>query len=256
MEMSPGKDQNPAHFRPIVTIVLIVSCGAVFLWLLWLASLSGDEVRRAVVTLGSIPAVAFRRDNLPPEIAILPPAHYFLALVSHMFLHSGWGHVLWNMCYLGILGGKVEGAMGHLRFLLFYLICGIVAGLAHAASDPASIMPVVGASGAISGVAGAYLLLYPRTKVPVPAPWAPMFLSWQFLVPGFVVVTIRYPFLLFFQLPAVLVLVIWFLMQIAFAAAGVEGAIAWWAHIGGFVAGMLLVPLFKHRHVGLWSRIR
>jgi membrane associated rhomboid family serine protease len=144
-------------------------------------------------------------------------------------------HLIGNMLYLWIFGNNIEDAMGHWRFLLFYLLCGAAAALAQVLQDPASEIPMIGASGAIAGVLGAYLLLYPRARV----------LVLVFL--GFFVTTLR--------LPALLVLGLWFVLQFLNAAAAGEtgGGVAWWAHIGGFVAGLGLILVFRDRRVALFG---
>jgi membrane associated rhomboid family serine protease len=150
-----------------------------------------------------------------------------------MFMHGGWMHLIGNMLYLWIFGDNVEDSMGHARFLVFYLLCGIAAVLAQALPDPSSIVPMVGASGAISGVLGAYLLLYPLARVLVVIPL------------GFILQTMR--------IPAGIVLLLWFGLQLlsnAMQSAG-QGGVAFRAHIGGFVAGMILIPLFKQRQFRL-----
>jgi membrane associated rhomboid family serine protease len=144
-------------------------------------------------------------------------------------------HLIGNMLYLWIFGNNVEDAMGHVRFVLFYLLCGIVAALAQALPNPDSTIPMIGASGAISGVLGAYLLLYPRARVLV-------------LVPlGYYTRLVH--------LPAMFVLGFWFVLQLINSALLTQtgGGVAWGAHIGGFVAGMALIPLFKRRNVPLFA---
>ncbi len=225
--MLPLKDDNPTHITPIATYALIGACVLAFLWQL---SLTGHEAARISYALGAIPVVVFQTANLPAEIAVLPRSLDFLTLFTSLFLHGGWGHLLGNMLYLWIFGDNVEDAMGHGRFVVFYLICGAVAALVHAAVEPGSPMPTVGASGAISGVLGAYILLYPRAKV----------LVWAF---AFFV----------FRIPAVFVLGLWFLMQILNLAGAGESNVAWWAHVGGFATGMILILVFKDRHVGLFG---
>jgi membrane associated rhomboid family serine protease len=150
-----------------------------------------------------------------------------------MFLHGGFLHILGNMLYLWIFGDNVEDRMGHLRYLVFYLLCGWAASYAHVWSDPASRLPSIGASGAIAGVLGAYLVLYPRAKVVT-------------LIPlGFFTEIVR--------IPAFLVLAFWFLQQFVAGALSLSartaqsGGVAWWAHIGGFATGLLLVGLFQRR---------
>jgi membrane associated rhomboid family serine protease len=190
-------------------------------------------------SLGVIPRVLSGIEPMPPEIALLPaPATIF----TSMFLHGGFWHLAGNMWFLWIFGNNIEDAMGHVRFIVFYVLCGVAAVFAQVLPNPGSIVPMVGASGAISGVLGAYILLYPRVRVLLGLPV------------GFLIVTLgRYP--------AVWVLAAWFLMQLGMAVASSgdvavqsEGRIAFGAHIGGFVAGLLLVTLFKRRGVPLWRQ--
>lgn len=228
--MFPLKDDNPAELPPIITVALIAACVLVFFWQLSL----GQAQQAAVFAFGAVPAVLFGLAELPPELQLIPAE---LTLFTSMFMHGGWMHIIGNMLYLWIFGNNVEDAMGHVRFILFYLVCGLAAVLAHALPGPESTVPMIGASGAISGVLGAYLLLYPHARVLVAIPF------------GFIIQT--------FYLPAVAVLGLWFVIQLLNSAttAGEGGGVAWGAHIGGFVAGMLLVPLFKRRDVPLWQRI-
>jgi membrane associated rhomboid family serine protease len=185
-----------------------------------------------VYQYGAIPAVLFGSESLPPEAAVLPAS---LTLLTSMFLHGGFMHLIGNMLYLWIFGNNIEDAMGHARFILFYIVCGIAAALTHAWMDPGSAIPMIGASGAISGVLGAYLLLYPRAHVLV-------------LIPlGF--------FTRMMYIPAGFVLGFWFLLQLLNSglAAGGGGGVAWFAHIGGFIAGMILIGFFKHRSVRFFN---
>ena len=222
--MIPLHDDNPTATPPLLTVMLIVACVLVFFWQLSL----GPQQERMVYALGVIPAVLFGYLQLPEGIALgAPPATVF----SAMFLHGGWMHLIGNMLYLWIFGNNIEDAMGHGRFIIFYLLCGIAAALAQALPDPHSQIPMIGASGAISGVLGAYLLLYPHARVLV-------------LIPlGFYLTTLR--------LKAGWVLGFWFVLQLvnSAASAGQQGGVAFGAHIGGFVAGILLLPLFKRRSV-------
>ena len=227
--MIPLHDDNPTVLKPVVTVGMIAACVLVFLWQL---SLSGIEAGQAVYAFGMIPAVLFGEAELPPELATIPSE---LSLISSMFLHGGWMHLIGNMLYLWIFGNNVEDAMGHVRFVVFYLLCGIAAALAQAVQDPASTVPMIGASGAIGGVLGAYLLLYPRARVLV-------------LIPlGFFWYTLR--------LPAMAVLGFWFVLQFVQSAmtAGQAGGVAYWAHIGGFVAGVVLIVPFRNKAFPLFG---
>lgn len=226
--MIPLKDDNPTRRWPFVSYTVLAACVAVFLWQV---SLEPRAAQAAVYALGMIPAVLFGDAVLPPEVALVPPA---ATLLTSMFLHGGWMHLIGNLLYLWIFGDNVEDAMGHVRFVVFYVVCGLVAALAQAALDPGSKIPMVGASGAISGVLGAYLLLHPKAHVLV-------------LIPlGYFSQMVR--------LPALLVLGFWFVLQLVqqMLAPGGEGGVAFMAHIGGFVAGMALIPLFKFRKVRLF----
>ena len=218
--MIPLRDENPVRIVPFVTWGVVAACVLAFLVQI---SLGAPGFNRIIFALGVIPAVLFGHAYLPPEIALVPPA---ATVVSSMFLHGGWLHLIGNMLYLWIFGDNIEDRMGHVRFLVFYLACGVAAVFAQAVPAPESVVPMVGASGAISGVLGAYLLLFPRARVLV-------------LVPlGFVLQVIR--------LPAVWVLGLWFLVQLLsslMAPAG-EGGVAFRAHLGGFLAGLLLAPVF------------
>jgi rhomboid family protein len=229
--MFPLHDDNPTQTVPYVTWSLIAACVLVFLWQRSLA----DAVQNAVYTFGMIPAVLLDGRSLPVELDVLPA---WMTVFTSMFLHGGWMHLIGNMLYLWIFGNNVEDAMGHRRFILFYLLCGALAALTQATMNPASEVPMVGASGAISGVLGAYVLLYPRARVLVVFP---------ILI---LIYTAR--------IAAYWVLGFWFVMQLlsTAASAGQEGGVAFAAHIGGFVAGLVLIPFFKHRHVPLFAPVR
>jgi membrane associated rhomboid family serine protease len=228
--MIPLKDDTPSALPPHVTVSLIVACAAVFLWQ---RTLDLDAGRRAVDALGAIPAVLLTDARLPVDLQWVPR---YASLFTYMFLHGGWLHLLGNMLYLWIYGDNVEDAMGHTRYLLFYCRCGVAAIGVQALSDPHSAYPIIGASGAISGILGAYLLLFPRAKVLT-----------LVLLPFFFT-TLR--------LPAMLLLLLWFAVQLVsdLAVHGADTSVAFRAHIGGFVAGMLLVPLLKRRDVPLFAR--
>ncbi|MFH0778803.1 MAG: rhomboid family intramembrane serine protease [Candidatus Eisenbacteria bacterium] len=185
----------------------------------------GSRVGSLISDYGVIPA-SFYGSEYTVDLAFRPHT-----LLTSLFLHGGWFHVGGNMLYLWIFGDNVEDRMGHVRFLLFYLLCGVAASLAHVVADPRSPVPTIGASGAIAGVLGAYFFLYPRARVVTIIPL------------GF--------FLQALELPAFFFLGFWFLIQFVSGAASLgargqaAGGVAWWAHIGGFVAGALLLQLFR-----------
>ena len=227
--MIPLHDDNPTHRSPVLTIGLIAACVLVFLWQ---ASLPPQAAQAAVYSFGMIPAVVFGEAYLRSELAAVPPA---LSVVTSMFMHGGWMHLIGNMLYLWIFGNNIEDSMGHVRFIVFYLLCGAAAAMTQALQDPGSTVPMIGASGAIGGVLGGYALLYPHARVLV-------------LVPiGFFLTTIR--------IPALVVLGFWFVLQFVQSAMTPDtgGGVAYWAHIGGFVAGLVLIVFFKDRSVPLFG---
>ncbi len=220
--MFPLRDTIPSSHRPVITWAIIATNIFAFLatqGMDWRAELEFFHL------WGVVPA-----RFLYPEWAAWHgyPDSAALALITHMFLHSGWMHIIANMWTMWVFADNVEDVMGPVRFLLFYLCCGLLALGAHLALNMNSTVPVVGASGAIAGVMGAYFHLYPQARVVtfVPILFIPML----------------------FELPAVLFLGLWFLSQVfSGMLAGPEGGgVAWWAHIGGFVAGMFLVRWFIH----------
>jgi membrane associated rhomboid family serine protease len=216
---------------PILTIGFMAACVLVFFWQLS----HGAEGQQAVVyAFGLVPSVLFGTRELPPALDVIPAG---LTLFTSMFLHGGWGHLIGNMLYLWIFGNNVEDAMGHVRFVIFYLLCGVAAALAQAFAYPDSTIPMVGASGAISGVLGAYLLLYPHARVIIMIPI------------GF------YPYTT--MLKAGWVLGIWFGLQLLSSMNAGDGpGVAFLAHVGGFVAGLALVPFMRRRGVRLVNPAR
>ena len=220
--MIPIHDDNPTTIKPYITYLLIILCVLVFLWELSLA----EEVERVFYSLGVVPAILVGDQPLLPELIIIPA---WLSVFTSMFMHGGWMHLLSNMLYLWIFGNNIEDAMGHWRFIAFYLICGIAAVFAQVLPDPDSTIPMIGASGAISGVLGAYLLLYPHTRVLMAIPL------------GIFFYTVR--------IPAGFVLIFWFGMQLfsSYMTGQQQGGVAFGAHIGGFLAGMALIPFFRHK---------
>lgn len=226
IDMVRLRDDRPSAIRPLVNLGLIAICLAVFIWQMTLNPLAREH---AVYALGTIPATLIGSEHLPAAITVIPPV---LTPLTAMFLHKDWMHLLGNLFYLWVFGDNVEDSMGHLRYLLFYLVAGIVAVIAQAYPQPYSTSPMIGASGAISGVLGAYILLFPRANVLA-------------LIPlGRLTQLIR--------LPAVLVLGLWFILQLLLAASG-DSATGFRAHIGGFIAGAALAPFFRRRGVPLWQ---
>jgi membrane associated rhomboid family serine protease len=230
--MFPIADDNPRLETPVVTWSIIGVCVLVFFWQLSLGT-TGGEI--AVYEYGMIPARLFGAAKLQPDLAVIPP---WSTVFTSMFMHGGWLHIGFNMLFLWIFGDNVEDSMGHGRYLAFYLVCGVAAALTQALVNSDSTVPMIGASGAISGVLGAYLLLHPHATVR----------TIVFL--GF--------FVTMMHLPALVVLGLWFLLQLFNAALSSSGAagVAFWAHVGGFLAGMALVPLFKKSGVKLFQPSR
>ncbi len=231
--MFPISDDNPRrHLTPYVNWTMIGICVFVFLLQLGAGTESGEQ---AILSFGMIPARLFGYGELPPELAVVPAS---ATIFTSMFMHGGFLHLAGNMLYLWIFGDNIEDSMGHFRYLVFYLLCGTAAALAQGLVDPASEIPMIGASGAISGVLGAYILLHPGATVRV------------FIFLGFFVTVAH--------VPALIVLGIWFLMQLVSAAgaSAAEPGVAFWAHVGGFVAGLALVPFFKRRYVPLMEAPR
>lgn len=227
--MIPLHDDNPTRIKPVLTVLLIAANVLVFFYQL---SLGPRQEQALVYQYGAIPAVVVGTRHLPAQLVAIPPV---VSLFTSMFLHGGFLHIIGNMLYLWIFGNNIEEAMGRARFLVFYLVCGVLAALAHIFSNPSSVIPTIGASGAISGVLGAYLLLYPRARVLT-------------LIPlGF--------FTRLIYIPAGIVLGFWFILQLISGSLGSPegGGVAWFAHVGGFVAGMALVGLFKRRDVRFFN---
>jgi membrane associated rhomboid family serine protease len=189
---------------------------------------AGDDASRLETALGVIPAVLFGTAVLSPDLAIVPTP---VTLITGMFVHANVAHILGNMLFLWVFGDNVEDAMGSGRYVVFYLVCGIVAALTFAAMVPTTQSPLIGASGAISGVAAAYLLLYPNARI-----WGLVFVPWLPL-----------------RIPASWFVGIWILFQVISAFAIQGSDIGWWAHLGGIAAGCVLVGLFKRRDVPLFG---
>jgi len=211
--MIPLKDDNPRSSFPIFTILLIIINIIVF----YFEATTGYT--QLIERFGAVPGQIVRGQKLE-------------TLITSMFLHGGFMHIIGNMLYLWIFGDNIEHYLGHFKFLLFYFTCGLIAVIAHIILGSSPDVPMVGASGAISGVLGAYLIKYPKARILV-------------LIPIFIFITIR-------PIPAVIVLSFWFIMQLfsGLGTLGISGGgVAFWAHIGGFIAGaVLILVLAKKNH--------
>ncbi|OGT79277.1 MAG: rhomboid family intramembrane serine protease [Gammaproteobacteria bacterium RIFCSPLOWO2_02_FULL_52_10] len=227
--MIPLHDDNPTGSFPVLTILLIAICVLVYFFQAALGPRGGETI---IYSLGVIPAVLLDKVELSRDLVLVPAE---LTIFTSMFLHGGFLHLAGNMLYLWIFGNNIEDALGKVRFLIFYFLCGIVAAFGQIMQDPDSTIPMVGASGAISGVLGAYLLLFPHARVLVLVPM------------GF--------FMQMMKIPAGLVLGLWFVLQLVSSAltSSAGGGVAWFAHIGGFIAGMLLILVMKRKNVKLFQ---
>jgi membrane associated rhomboid family serine protease len=226
-EMIPLRDDVPSRTFPIVTILIIVANVLAFLFELGL----GARLEGVLQLMGVLPVKYFAKGVVyEGQFHAFTLSDRAVPLFTSMFLHGGWIHLLGNMWYLWIFGDNVEDRLGHVKFLLFYLLAGVAASGVHIITNASSTVPTIGASGAIAGVLGAYLLLYPWARVLV-------------LVPIFVFIEIV-------RVPALVVLGFWFVVQFFNGSLSLAvqtsatGGVAWWAHIGGFVAGMVLLGLF------------
>lgn len=233
--MFPLYDENPTELFPIFTILLIAASIGAWIYLQG-AGLSGDTLAGSVCALGLIPAEltgAPARDlgtGFGEGLGCPLGGLTWATILTSMFLHGSWAHLLGNLWFLWIFGNNVEDSMGRLRFVVFYIMCGVAAAFAQVLSDPGSPIPMVGASGAISGIMGAYLVLYPRVRI---------FTLFFFFI-----------FVRVFPLPAWLILGEWFVIQLLSSLADPfqgTGGVAFWAHSGGFVAGAALVKVFENR---------
>lgn len=241
--MIPLSDDNPTLRTPVVTVSLLAAIGAMWL-LVQGAGLDPEVLAASVCNLGLVAGEVTRMARLGTGVPVAEgmacivdaePINYLTPLIS-MFLHGSWSHLIGNGLFLWVFGNNIEDSMGRGRFLLFYVLCGLAAAAAQIAMDPASPVPMVGASGAISGVLGAYLVLYPTVRV-----------NMLFI---FIIIFRIFP------LPAWLVLIYWFglqvfaaLMQLTGSQEALSSGVAVMAHIGGFVAGAVLVKLFENRRL-------
>jgi membrane associated rhomboid family serine protease len=247
--MIPIRDDNPHFLTPYATYAIVAL--NVLAWVLVQGLGTEPRLSASVCTLGLVPGellhtvpAGARVQLAPGTFCVVTDTASWLSVLTHMFLHGSWMHIIGNMWFLWIFGNNVEDSMGHARFVVFYVLCGLTAAGLQVLSSPSSGIPMVGASGAIGGVMGAYVLLYPRVNVHM--------LFWF----GFYVTTIA--------IPAVWMLGYWFLLQLlgGLTSLGAQGGgVAFWAHIGGFVAGALLVLAFRnpdllarHPHYGWRDR--
>jgi membrane associated rhomboid family serine protease len=211
--MIPLRDTQPSYSRPIVTMIIIAVNVLVFLF-----EISLDP---------------YSRNNLIQVYGIVPDHFHFVNLFTSMFMHGGWFHIIGNMWFLWIYGDNVEDVLGHWKYLIFYLLCGVAAGLLHVALNPYSRVPTIGASGAIAGVMGAYLIKFPHSRILT-------------LIPVFIFFTTM-------EISAVFILLYWFVIQIFSGVGSIgysnlsSGGVAWFAHVGGFVAGMILIKVMGTR---------
>ena len=213
----PLKDDNPTSSFPFVTIGLILANGLVFYHQI---TLDFAESQRFIAQWGAIPYQIIYGEVLHDAPLIPLP----LTLFSSMFLHGGFLHLIGNMLYLWIFGNNVEDTLGHFRFFIFYLVCGLFAAAVQIFSAPDSTVPMVGASGAIAGILGAYLLLFPGARI---------------LTLFFIIIFVK-----LIRIPAIIILGFWFLIQL-FGAGTAATNVAFFAHIGGFISGLILVKLFQ-----------
>lgn len=228
--MIPIGDENRGRRRtPYVTRALILTNIAVWIYEVILNGRGADELGRFIYAWGVTPFEIWNRQDIDPQIAY----PVFVTVITSMFIHGGWLHIIGNMLFLWVFGDNVEDAMGRVRFLLFYLLSGVGAAALQIAIETDSLTPMVGASGAISGVMAAYLALYPKGRVRV------------LIFLGFFVTVLA--------LPAIIVIGFWIVLQFinGYASVGPDTAqtdgVAYFAHIGGFIAGLLLVFLFRNR---------
>lgn len=223
--MIPLKDKIPSQTFPLVTLSLITINVLVFFY----EGSLGPHLEKFAFIYGIVPKRYFFFSGFRPTTIMAK----YLPLFTSMFLHGGWLHLIGNMWFLWIFGDNVEDNMGHKRFLLFYLLCGLGAGLCHIYTNPHSTLPTIGASGAISGVMGAYLMLFPHSRIIT-------------LIPVFFFFTL-------IEIPAVFFLLFWFMIQFFNGAFSIMApacfyqGVAWWAHIGGFICGTILIFFFKKK---------
>lgn len=222
----PLFDDNATRTTPIITWIILAICICVFFWQ---QSLPHPQSYYALLEYGVIPNRLLVQGELFTITGIS-------AIITSMFLHGGWMHLIFNMLYLWVFADNIEDAMGRVKFILFYLLCGFCAALSQALIDPSSTIPMIGASGGLAGILGAYMMIHPRAAIRV-----------------LMVILI---FIRFISLPAWLVLGVWIAGQFVSASGSADGAggVAYFAHIGGFIAGAVLAPFFIHKDIKLFGK--
>ena len=215
----PISDENPVKQKPFCSWLILILCVLIFLYQ---QNLNYHEEQSTILSFGMIPSVIFNLKQLPNELIIIPS---YLTIVSSMFLHGGWMHLIGNMAYLYIFGDNIEDTLGKTKFIIFYILCGTFAALTQAFVDITSEIPMIGASGAISGILGAYIILYPKKKIRV---------FFWFLI-----------FIRTFNIPAMFVIGGWIFIQFFSFNNNAQDNVAYAAHIGGFIAGLILINLFN-----------
>jgi membrane associated rhomboid family serine protease len=229
--MIPLRDENPSKTIPIVNTFLILANLSVFVYQNFFLPGGGEPL---ILRLGFIPYEIANAVDLSPKNLVPMP----LTIITSMFIHGGWLHLLSNMLYLWIFGDNVEDLLGHFKYLFFYLMCGVMASLTHGFLNLSSQVPTIGASGAIAGVLGAYIFLFPRARIRT--------------------LLILVVFIHVVSIPAIILLGYWILIQVLSGitelGSRTTGGIAWFAHIGGFVTGLVLITMMKKRGVRSYVR--
>jgi membrane associated rhomboid family serine protease len=236
--MFPYKDENPTERPAVITVAIIIA--NVLAFILLQGAGSEGQLARSVCDLGLIPGQILQTakpgsgvELAPGLVCLVDPVPKYWTVLTSMFMHGGWFHLIGNMLFLWVFGNNIEDAMGHGKFLIFYLLCGTAAAAAQTFVSPHSLVPMVGASGAISGVLGAYLLLYPKVRVHT-----------LIILPIYITTV---------AIPAWVMLGYWILLQVLSGLVRLteleKGGVAFFAHVGGFVAGFLLVRLFASEDV-------
>ena len=217
----PISDVKATKNKPITSWIILICCIVIFIYQ---KNFDYHFEQKIILTFGMIPSVLFEIKKLPDELAIIPS---YMTLISSMFLHGGWMHLIGNMAYLYIFGDNIEDELGRIKFIIFYIFCGIFAALCQALIDINSEIPMIGASGAISGILGAYIILFPKKDIKV--------FFWFFI------------FIKIFRIPAMYVIGFWIFIQFFSLNYSEESNIAYMAHIGGFIAGIIFILTFRKK---------